>query len=86
MFETEEETRGLRSLAKHEREERASQLTALQDGLAAQFAAARDEFVRQLAAVPNGLASQVAAERDNFASQLASSGTILQVTSPCKMV
>ena len=71
MFETEEETRGLRSLAKYEREERASQLTALQDGLAAQFAAARDEFVRQLAAVPNGLARQVAAERDNFAGQLA---------------
>ena len=56
IFETEEETRRLQSLAKHEREERASQLTALQDGLAAQFAAARDEFVRQLAAVPNGLA------------------------------
>ena len=82
MFETEEETRRLQSLAKHEREEHARELNALQDGLGAQFAAVHDEFASQLAAerdnfakqlgaVQNGLASQLAAVQNGLASQLA---------------
>jgi hypothetical protein len=71
MFETEEESRRLESLAKHEREERASQLDALQHGLGAQFAAARHEFASQLAAERDNFAGQLNAVRNEFARQLA---------------
>jgi hypothetical protein len=63
MFETEEETRRLQSLAKHEREEHVRGLVALHDGLAPEFEAARHEFASQLA-TDRGEVAMSLAERD----------------------
>jgi hypothetical protein len=81
MFETEEESRGLQSQARRERDEHATQLAAERDQFARQLAAGRDQFARQLAAeqcefsgqladVRNDAARQLAAMRDDFAGQL----------------
>ena len=70
MFETEEESRGFQSLARHDREV-AAQSSAARDEFASQFAAERDNFGSQLAAERDNFASKFAAERDDFASRLA---------------
>ena len=78
MFEWEEESRRVQSLAMRERDERAAELVAgrdqfaaLQNEFAGQLAAMQNEFAGQLAAMQNEFAGQLIAVRSDFSSQLA---------------
>ena len=66
MFEWEEESRRVQSLAMRERDERAAKLVAVRD----RFAAVQNEFAGQLAAMQNEFAGQLAAMQNEFAGQL----------------
>ena len=77
MFEWEEESRRVQSLAMRERDESAAELvavrdrfTAVQNEFAGQLAAMQNEFAGQLIAIRSDFTSQLAATRDEFASQL----------------